>query len=192
MKFSTHLRVLPVAAALLVGMSANAAGVLGSTAVGSLIFGTSPDNYFDPSNGFVPPGYSNTTSNSVVLAEPALDFGFNDNVNLDVANFTNTQVSISDTSFYVGTNSPWTMTFTDVAFTGISLVSSSFAPGLTYGIIGDTLVFSYAGGDSVPGTQTAVFNLNGATAAVPEPQTYALLVAGLMTVGFAARRRSGR
>ncbi|MEO5697239.1 MAG: PEP-CTERM sorting domain-containing protein, partial [Burkholderiaceae bacterium] len=35
-------------------------------------------------------------------------------------------------------------------------------------------------------------NLNPPVAAVPEPETYALLLAGLVAVGFVARRRGSR
>jgi hypothetical protein len=41
------------------------------------------------------------------------------------------------------------------------------------------------------GTSTLTYNV-AAIAAVPEPGTYAMLMAGLMAVGFVARRRSAR
>jgi hypothetical protein len=61
-------------------------------------------------------------------------------------------------------------------------------------------ISSYYGGYGVPGLQTYVTNQYGnyttfsttavsAIAAVPEPETYAMLLAGLGLVGFAARRR---
>lgn len=61
---------------------------------------------------------------------------------------------------------------------------------LPAGFVGDTLSLQIFRRDTALMLSEVTFD--GQVAAVPEPQTYALLVAGLALVGAVARRRSGR
>jgi choice-of-anchor C domain-containing protein len=74
-------------------------------------------------------------------------------------------------NLYVGTSTPTTYTF-------------NFTTGATAG--SQLLTFSSVGGDRYSG---AVLDNVKLTAAVPEPETYAMLLGGLALVGFAARRK---
>ena len=68
--------------------------------------------------------------------------------------------------------------FIDGAFTGMQTLSLS-TPGISYAIFGAT---GGVGGSSV-------FADNFTITAIPEPETYAMLLAGLGLLGFTARRR---
>lgn len=86
-----------------------------------------------------------------------------------------------------------TMTAFGVAGNSLGSVTANDNP------LGVDLVLSVAGIHSVSLTQTSATigldnlefdNVVGITAAVPEPETYALLLGGLALVGWAARRRA--
>jgi hypothetical protein len=97
-----------------------------------------------------------------------------------------------------------TFTFWGQYTESVYQIGSSATFSITLGnvAVGENTVgiSSYYGGYGVPGLQTYVTNQYGnyttfsttavsAIAAVPEPETYAMLLAGLGLVGFAARRR---
>lgn len=90
--------------------------------------------------------------------------------------------------------SSWTIAGVSLAdFTGTYATHNSH-PSPTFGIIsvapytlGNANVCGPTGNESCPGTTSNW--VTGPVAAVPEPETYALLLAGLGLVGFTARRR---
>ena len=67
--------------------------------------------------------------------------------------------------------------------------SLTFTPGASGNF---ALSFSNAGGDNVGALLDNVSVDTALTTAIPEPETYALMLAGLFTVGAAARRRQHR
>lgn len=80
---------------------------------------------------------------------------------------------------------------------GFFELSSFTAPGsIASGSIGSTFTANLAAGDYFytvkgVGTTGSTYGLKSVVAAVPEPETYALFLAGLGAIGFlAARRRS--
>lgn len=150
---------------------AKASPILGSQVTGTINFGGPGTNYFDPVNGFVPAGFLNTAGPTVTIADPAVEFGFEDGANRDTADFTGTQLIITDLVKSGAAN--WTMTFQDSAFVGATLteISDNFPTGgLTATLVGDTITVTWAG-TNTPGNFTGVFDL--APAAVPEPSTIA-------------------
>lgn len=179
--------------ALVANYSAHAAGAIGTSVTGSLLFAGNPNNYFDPSNGFVPSGYLNTSGTVVTVASPAVEFGFSDSTNTDLANFSAFQFTIEDVvGQNVGvsaTNSPFTMTFTDTAFSGLTLTKATdFFPngGLSYSLVGDTITINWAGGPvKANDDYTSTFALSN----VPEPSSWGMLGLGVAGAGVMALRR---
>lgn len=184
-----HILSASLALALLAASSAQA-GLIGQQVTGRLSFNGGSINYFDPSNGFVPAGYLNTGGATVTIADPAKEFGFRDSANLDVANFTDTQLIISDQIFSSGA-APWLMTFTSLApglFQGLTLVSEGFNPNLTYSLDADTLTFHWKGTGRKEASYEAVFNVASRNN-VPEPGSLALLALSLIGVSLSLRRK---
>lgn len=184
-----HILSASLAFALLAASSAQA-GLIGQQVTGRLSFNGGSTNYFDPLNGFVPAGYLNTGGTTVTIADPAMEFGFRDSANLDIANFTDAQVIISDQIFSNGAF-PWLMTFTSVTpglFQGLTLVSESFNPNLTYSLDANTLTFNWKGTGRKEASYQAVFNVASSNN-VPEPGSLALLALSLIGVGYSLRRK---
>ena len=185
---------LALAGLAVLGLSAArpaaAQGLDGTQVTGSLMFG-SPTNVFDPANGGVPAGFSNTAGTTVTVTEPQVEFGYQDAGNLDTADFRNNQLIISDTTFNNLGNNPLEFTFTDPAFMNVSKTFDSFGGGgLTYSLVGDVLTISAPAITPGPITQTAIFALN---APVPEASTTVslglLLMLGMGGVVVAARKK---
>jgi len=173
--------------------TAFAASIIASPAfaqniTGTLNFGAlGGTNYFDPTNGGVPAGYGNTGSATVAIGS-GVEFGYQDGANLDTANFTGTSLTITDQTF--SSASPFFMTFTsNVAgfFNNAAFSSNGF--GGSFSVSGNTLTFS-APTVGTPQTRTSVITFAGATGAVPEPATWAMMVLGFGAVGASLRRRA--
>jgi hypothetical protein len=174
----------------LLPLAAQGSGLTGSSVTGSLMFNGNPTNYFDPANGYVPSGYLNTMGPTVTIQAPAVEFGFDDTTNLDLTNFSASQFTVEDVVENSSGNAPFTMTFTDSAFMGMTFnkVSDSFPNGgLTYAVTGDTITINWAGGPvNTNDDYTSTFTV------VPEPSTWATALVGLGLLGCALRFRRTR
>lgn len=190
--------LIPFIASLLCAFALPAsASLLGSSVTGSLEFaGSGGLNSFDPVLGFVPSGDLNSTGTTVTISSTDVEFGYDDFSNLDTADFTGSQLLISDLVEFGGANTGFTMSFTDAALAGANISSGADNFPLTYSLNGDVLTIAWAGGDVTAGQQLAAsFGIAGANAAVPEPGTFgAMLLAGLAGTSYLAKRsfRSGR
>jgi hypothetical protein len=140
-------------AALVVSLSvyvpaARGANLLGASVTGDVHFKNYPSNYYDPLNGFapVPAGYLNSLPGTytVTIQDPAIEFGFGDNSNLDTADFTETQLIITDVM--QGGSNNWIQTFISPAFRSISKVSDTFNQGgVNYTLVDNTITLTWAG-----------------------------------------------
>ena len=91
-----------------------------------------------------------------------------------------------DQRFSFNQTSTWTIANVNLTdFTGTSATTSSNKPTPIYGVI-SVSPYTLTGFGSTPSNWVA---LAPVVSAVPEPETYAMLLAGLGLVGFTARRR---
>ncbi len=157
-------------------------------------------NYFDPAflsanpsiGGSVPAGSANSSSPTITIAAGDNPFGFQDTYNLDTADFNGSTLTVTDAMNQNGAL-PWTMTFTDSAFTGITTVSDDFINGgIDASIAGDVITLNWDGSYGpdeyvLHGTYTAVFDVSSSAAAPDGASTVALL--GLALAGLGSMKR---
>lgn len=169
------------------------ADLIGTTVTGSIQFGGSGVNYYDPANGIVPAiGYLNSSPGgpTVTIAEPAIEFGLADVANTDTTNFTNTQLIFTDVS--TGGSGPYTLTFTDSAFDGVSVATSTL-PGMAYSFDEESHTITINLPDHVPaGTWSGTFIVvtDDEPGPIPEPATLWLFGAGLALLAVRRVRAS--
>lgn len=185
-------RLLAFTAASLLACTPAFAGLIGATVTGTLQFSGGGPNYFSPANGFVPAGYLNSSpgSNTVVVSGSANEFGFGETNSLIIANFTDSQLIVSNNYSVTGVASSWVMTFTSTAFTGqsLSLVGQTFTPGLTSSLSGNLITISWAGGSvNQNAPMQATYNIG--TAGVPDGGATVLMLAGALLMLAAGQRR---
>jgi hypothetical protein len=126
-------------------------------------------------------------SNTVVIVG-GNEFGFSDRLNTDVTSFSSTGFTFTDTAITAGANLNIILTLTDPAFTGMSLISSTF-PGLTFAISGDHITVNIPGLDASAGEVfTASFNVTS-TSSVPEPPIHSLMLIGFGLLGLMMARQ---
>lgn len=116
-----------------------------------------------------------------------VEYAYSNLTNDYSADFTPNHLHIQD-NVVLGSDG-WEMTFTTPGgFTGLSLVSDTFAPGLTYSLNAGTIVIDWVGNLLPPyHTYNAIFSV---TAAVPEPASYGMLLAGVGLLAWLARRKA--
>jgi len=173
--------------ALFLAPVCHASTLIMTTVTGFINFDSETLNYYDPANGFVPPGYQNSPGaqdSPTVMIVGGNEFGFQDGANLDVTSFSSNGFTFTDTTVSGGSNI--NLFLTDTAFTGVSLISSTFS-GLRYSISGDEISVEIPGFAGVDGQVfTASFDVTSASG-TPEPSTFALLAIG--AVGLAGLRK---
>src|SRR4051812_38668612 len=104
---------VPILAVTLCALApAASAGLVGSSVAGFLSFNGGGTNFFNSSNGFVPPGCQNSGlgSTTVTIVNPTPEFCFRDPANTDTANFTDSALTYTDVS--AGGGGPQTLRFT--------------------------------------------------------------------------------
>lgn len=185
-------RLLAFTAVSLLASAPAFAGLIGATVTGTLNFGSNSTNYFDPAGGIVPAGYGNSApANHVnVVIGGGTEFGIFTTSAL-TANFSDTQLVISNVNMIVVGYVPWVMTFSSTAFGGqnLSLVSQTFAPGLTSSLVGNLITINWAGNGSVPSGTSMQATYNIGTVGVPDGGATALLLAGALLTLAAGRRQ---
>jgi hypothetical protein len=193
------------------GSAVNALALGGQSVTGELISPvTGSINYFDPTRGFVPPGFGNSSSATATISEGMIEFGFLQGggtievpgINSWVVDFKGDLINVRSII------SPSWLTFglagveirlTSVAFAGLTLseLSDTFGNGgFASSLSGNTISMVVGPACAVttscvwPALQEAQFRLAGdSPGIVPEPGVLALLLAGIAGAGGFSRRR---
>lgn len=163
MKTLTWTMNRAVIGALLASTVLMAAPASAQSITGEMIIGGT--NYFDPAEGFVPPGFGNGSSTTVPIG-PGVEFGFDDTSNLITADFTNSTLFLTDVSSFGVTDITYRFTsdvagFFDNATLGLNTLGSS------YWVLGNTLTYE-APFRGASGVYSAAFTFAG-VAASPNP-----------------------
>ena len=167
------------------------AGIVGTSVFGELNFSGFTQNFFDPANGFVPPGSPNSSSPTVEIGAPGLGFAFEDG-------FSTFHVSFTADSFTLrflpvpggrGYRNAGDVILTDLSpgtFDGLTMISNTFHD-VTFHLTGDTLQFNFGSQDLRGLGDSATFRVAGTSA--PEPSSAALAGSCLLPLAWIVRRR---
>jgi len=138
------------------------ATLIGTQVTGELYFAGGPQNWFDPTNHFVPSGYLNTNETTVTIASNAVEFGFADSTARVTADFSGAQLVVSEIPRLDGNFLSLEMVFTDTAFSNLFRVADNFPNGgMTASVDGGVITLDWAGGSVTNGQSLqVVFKLN--------------------------------
>ena len=202
------LNTLGIAVGLVIGgavfSSQASATLLGVEIQGSLEFGVSGVNFFDPAQLGVPPlppGSSNIQPSAIVDDVDAtfVEFQYQDGfsgINVDVdAETIFVEQFLTDPSAPSGAGS-WDIVISDLIWAGtpgeivgLNIVNDTFAGGLTTDFTASSVSLSFTGGFlTVDGFQAEIELITRHDIPVPAP--VALLGLGLVALGAAGRRRA--
>ena len=172
--------VIAVLTLLTVSILPVRADLLGTQVTGAMLIGGGPPNYFDPTFGYVngpygtfPGGSLNAAGTTVTISSSAIEFGFMDGANTDSADFTGSQLILTDVS--LGGSVGITYTFTDTAFAGLSKVSDNFLGGGITGVLSGNTITLTMPAFNTGGNYQAIFNVTP----VPEPTVFTLVGFGV-------------
>lgn len=190
MKWLVRMAAIAVTAVAVTGSVR--ADLIGSLVSGSMQFNGAGPNYFDPVNGRVPAvGYLNFSGPSnILISGSQSEFGYSFSGTTIAADFGSNTLSL--TAISGGSIAPTTFVFTDSAFNGLVLSTSSdtFPGGLTASLSGNTLTINTPN-ITFLGMYSSVLTLLPA-AAVPEPSQYAMLGISCGFAALLAARRRGK
>jgi hypothetical protein len=160
------LALVAVGTALVTSGPVQATTLVGTQVTGALYFVGYGQNFFDPANGRVPPGYLNVAGTTVTIATNAVEFGFGDGTDTITADFTGAQLIVTDTPSLAGHYNAIQMVFANSAFSSLSAVSDEFpSGGMSGSLSGGVLTLNWAGGNVTSGESLqAVFTVNAPTA----------------------------
>jgi hypothetical protein len=185
-------RLITALVGLIVAIAASQAraSLIGTSVTGVMNIGGT--NYFDPTNGFVPVGPENKTSGiTVTISNSAVEFGYQDAASAIAADFSGTQLTLTDNVSTANSLIPLTFTFTDTAFSSLSKVSDTFLNGGVSGsIAGDVITITWAGSPATTASQSAVFNVGSSP--VPEPATIATGLLALPTLAWITWKKKSK
>ena len=157
------MKVLAAAMLFYLAASPARATLIGTQVTGSLNFPGWPQNFFDPANGRVPAGYLNSNGITVTISSNAVEYGYNDGTVLISADFTGTQLVVTDHVMLTAPHyNPIELVFSNTTFSSLQKVSDTFPNGgLTSSLSGNVITLDWAGGGLTNGqTLQAVFYVN--------------------------------
>jgi uncharacterized repeat protein (TIGR01451 family) len=154
-------------------------------------------NLFDPAQGNVPASYLNAAGTTVTISEPAIEYGEQTDTALTTANFTATQLILTNTPIRSGLNliGASRFTFTNSApVTGFDLLSSNFADASSStSLTGQSFTIDWGEFVASSSPQIAIFDAitPQAPANMPEPGTIQFLAfASGVIIMYLLRRRA--
>ena len=167
------------------------ASLIGTSVTGSFNINGVSGNLFDAANGSVPAvGFLNSGgATTVLIGEPAIEFGYHDSQDTITANFTNTQLIITDFYFGPGSHNGASFTFNDPAFTGISLSSNSYPGAPTFSDVANLITVSVPAVAAANLTAGSTYSTTFNVTSVPEPPSLLPVSAGLVLLSLVMSRR---